>query len=42
MYSIYAFYVQGVTVEAKEDNVFEWKCSIKADVSFASPFQIHP
>ncbi|KAF8911122.1 ubiquitin-conjugating enzyme [Gymnopilus junonius] len=23
--------IPGITVEAKEDNVFEWKCSIKAD-----------
>lgn len=26
--------VQGILVETKEDNLFEWKCAIKAAVSF--------
>ncbi|PPR04972.1 hypothetical protein CVT24_010430, partial [Panaeolus cyanescens] len=30
--------LQGVTVEPKEDNLFEWKCAIKADVSMIRIF----
>lgn len=33
MLDIDDFDLQGVTVEPKDDNLFEWKCSIKAAVS---------